>query len=49
MYSFIIFRYFCFCYHYRFKKLMFFRLDYIQKVEAEVVNAVNINIELSDD
>ena len=25
------------CYHYRFKKLMFFRLDYIQKVEATVV------------
>lgn len=24
------------CYHYRFKKLMFFRLDYIQKVEATV-------------
>ena len=25
------------CYHYRFKKLIFFRLDYIQKVEATVV------------
>lgn len=25
------------CYHYRFKKLMFFRLDYIQKVEPTVV------------
>lgn len=25
------------CYHYRFKKLMFFRLDYIQKVDATVV------------
>jgi len=25
------------CYHYRFKKLMFFRLDYIQKVEVTVV------------
>lgn len=25
------------CYHYRFSKLMFFRLDYIQKVEATVV------------
>jgi len=25
------------CYHYRFKKLMFFRLDYIQKVEATVI------------
>ena len=25
------------CYHYRFKKLMFFRLDYIRKVEATVV------------
>lgn len=24
------------CYHYRFRKLMFFRLDYIQKVEATV-------------
>lgn len=26
------------CYHYQFKKLMFFRLDYIQKVEAAVVD-----------
>lgn len=25
------------CYHYRFRKLMFFRLDYIQKVEPTVV------------
>jgi len=25
------------CYHYRFRKLVFFRLDYIQKVEATVV------------
>lgn len=25
------------CYHYRFRRLMFFRLDYIQKVEATIV------------
>ena len=30
-------RQYLFCYHYRFKKLMFFRLDYIQKVEVTVM------------